>query len=246
MFSFEGFVRVNTFLAGAYRLVLLNLLWLATTVLGLGVLGFGPASYALARYVDRWFRLGEEPPVVPAFVAAVREHFWRSAALGWVYLGAGAVVVTNLYGSTSWTVRVLNLVALGVLAVSLSYAFSVLAALDVRTVRETVAASLMVGLGSLHLTIIGGAAVLVTASLLYRFALPVLALLGAALPAAAVGVVTRVVYRDLEEEPGQPSRRLAPLPGTTTVGDDADRGHHTTAARTRVARRVPEREEHPA
>lgn len=205
MFSFNGFVRLNDFLTGVYRVAYLNVLWIVTTVLGLGVLGVGPASYALASYVDRWFRLGEEPPVARTFFAAAKERFWPSVLTSWIYLGAGAVILTNLTGSPSWYVRVLNLVALGVLAVSLSYVYSVMAALDLPTIRGRVAASLMVGFGSLHLTVLGAVAVAVAVSVLYRYALPLLALFGVGIPAVAVGVVTRFVYKDLalvpEENP---------------------------------------------
>lgn len=247
MFSFEGFVRVNTVLTGAYKLVYLNLLWLVTTVAGLGVLGVGPASYALARYVDRWFRLGEEPPVTRAFFAAVREQYGRSVIVSWIYLAAGTVILTNVFGATSWYVQMLNVVALVVYAVSLFYVFSVMAALDLRTLRETVAASLMLGFGSLHWTVLGGTAVLGAGYVLSQHALPVLGLLGAALPAAVVGFVTRVVYRDLDgESPVARTTHLAPEPGAVPAGLTASGDLITTAARARVVRRLPSREDNPA
>ncbi|WP_125776476.1 YesL family protein [Antribacter gilvus] len=215
MFSFQTFVRVNTVLAGAYRLAYLNLLWVVTTVLGLGLFGVGPASYALAAYVDGWFRLGLEPPVARTFFAAALGRFWPSVLTSWIYLAAGAVVVVNIVGTESWAVRVLNLGALAVLAVSLSYVYSVMAALDLPTIRGRVAASLMIGFGSLHLTVLGALVVGLVVSVLYGYALPLLALFGVGIPAAAVGAVTRYVYRDLAQVPDQ---ALATEPGAVAAG----------------------------
>src|SRR5699024_5348920 len=47
MFGFEQFLTLNRWLTGFWRLAWLNILWILVTVLGLGVLGIGPASYAL-------------------------------------------------------------------------------------------------------------------------------------------------------------------------------------------------------
>ncbi|MBD5785402.1 DUF624 domain-containing protein [Cellulosimicrobium terreum] len=231
MFSFEGFVRLNTYLTGAYKLVYLNLLWVVTTLLGLVVLGVGPASYALARYVDRWFRLGEEPPITRAFFAAVHERFWQSVVVGWIYLAAGAVIVTNVFGASSWYVQALNVVALVVYAVSSFYVFSVMAATRYRTIRETVAASVLIGFGSLHLTALGGTAVIAATYLMTRYALPVLGLLGVALPAAAVGLVTRAVYKELEEE----GSTTTPRPQTHHLATEPDLAKEPAAVPTGAA-----------
>jgi len=221
MFSFDGFVRINTFLVGVYRVAYLNLLWVATTTLGLVVVGIGPASYALTKYVDRWFRFGETPPPARTFWRYARERPVRSMTVSWILLGAGAVIVTNVFGSSSWYVQALNVVALVVLAVAASYVYPVMVATDVDTIRQQLAAALMLGFGSLHCTVLGATAVGLTSWALWQFALPLFVLFGAGIPACAVGLVTRVVYRDLTDpstgaEPRtvltrrRPGRRTAP------------------------------------
>ncbi|WP_165367370.1 YesL family protein [Phytoactinopolyspora endophytica] len=203
MFSFETFVRINSFLANGFRLMYLNLLWLVTTAIGLVLFGAGPASYALAKYVDRWFRHGEQPPMTRTFLAYVRERYWRSTVVGWIYLGAGTVIVTNVFAGWNWYVQMLNVFALVAFTVSLFYVFSVMAALELRTIRDTIAASLLIGFGSLHWTVIGGTAVFALTFLMSQQALPLLILFGVAIPAAAAGLITRVVYRDLEPTASQ-------------------------------------------
>lgn len=199
MFSFEGFVRLNTFLLAFYRVAYLNLLWLGVTVLGLGVCGVGPASYALARYLDGWLRGGATPPPARTFWRYAREQVWPAMAVSWILLGAGAVIVTNLFLATSWYVQVANVGALAVLGVAAAYVYPVMAATDLPTIPRRLAGALLVGFGSLHWTILGTTAVGLTCWLLWQFALPVLVMFGIGIPAFAVGLVTRTVFRGLSD-----------------------------------------------
>lgn len=200
MFSFEGFVRISMFLRGVYRMAYLNLLWIAATALGLVIFGIGPASYAVAAYVDRWFRFGETPPVTRTFIAHLRTQYWRSAAVGWILLGAAAVVITNIFAASSWMLQFANVLALVVIAIIAAYVFPVMAATEVRGIHRQIAAAALLGFGSLHWTIIAGAAVAATVWLLAAFAAPLLVLFGVGIPATAVGVVTRIVFGQLAAE----------------------------------------------
>lgn len=200
MLSYEGLVRLNHLLSGFYRLIWLNLLWIATTVIGLGIVGVGPATYAFAKYVDRWFRLGELPPVAATFRGYVTERRWRPVLISWVLLGVAAVIGVNLLSVSNWYLRVANLLALVVLAVIAAYVYFVLAALDVTTIRSTLSAALLLGLGSLHWTIIGTTAVAALYWLMYRFAALLLPFVGIALPIAVVGLIVRGVFGRLAAE----------------------------------------------
>lgn len=200
MFSYEGFMRINTFFTGAYRIVYLNLLWFVTTIAGLVVFGFGPASYALASYIDGWFRRGDQPPMTRTFFASVRTEFWRSAATGWIILAAGAVIVTNVFASTSWYVQFANVIALFVLFVAAAYVFPVAVATDQIALHRRFGAALLIGFGSLHWTIIAAAASLGAVWLLYTFALPLAPFFGLVVPTTAIGLITRSVFSQLVED----------------------------------------------
>jgi uncharacterized membrane protein YesL len=173
MLSFEGFVRINTAATAVYRLVYLNLLWVATTVLGLVVIGFGPASYALA-----------------------------------------------VLQAADGTVRALNVVALVALVIVAAYVFPVMAATEVTSVPRQLASALLLGLGSLHWTVLGGAVVGVTTWLMWHVATPLLVLFGAGIPALAVALVTRIIFRPLVESPELPGR-TAHHPLDTPVTEQA-------------------------
>ncbi|MGO1227077.1 DUF624 domain-containing protein [Brachybacterium sp. AOP42-E1-35] len=198
MFGFEQFLAINRKLTGFWRLAWLNLLWVAVTVLGLGVLGVGPASYAMAKYLHRWFRHGETPPSTRAFFRYALELRWRPVLVGAVLMGAGGIIAVNLMSLTDWYLRAANLLALGVLWIIAAYVFTVLAALDVKGLRAQLTSALLLGLGSLHWTIIGTTVVVIGHALMLRFAVPLLALFAVALPAAVFAAISVRILRDLE------------------------------------------------
>ena len=216
MLSYEGLVRLNHVLSGFYRLLWLNLLWIATTVVGLGIVGVGPATYAFAKYLDRWFRLGELPPVAATFRRYATELRWRPVLVSWVLLAVAAMIGVNLLSAANWYLRMANLLALVVLAVIAAYVYFVLAALDVTTIRSTLSAALLLGVGSLHWTILGTTAVAVLYWLMYRFALPLLPVVGIALPMAVVALIVRSVFRQLAEAEAEDTAAVnAPARGRT-------------------------------
>ena len=237
MLSYEGLVRLNHLLSGFYRLLWLNLLWIVTTVVGLGIFGAGPATYAFAKYVDSCFRLGELPPVARTFRRYVTELRWRPVLLSWVLLGVGVVIGVNLLSVSNWYLRVANLVALVVLAVIAAYVYFVLAALDVTTIRSTLTAALLLGVGSLHWTIIGTTAVTALYWLMYRFAAPLLPVAGVALPMAVVGLIVRSVFRQLAEadaEDAAGAALVADAAGAALVADAERAAARPTGQRAEV------------
>jgi len=218
MFSYEGLMRLNAFLTGVYRMVYLTLLWLVTTLAGLIIFGLGPASYALAAYIDGWFRLGEQPPMTRTFFQKARAEFWRSAAMGWVIIVAGTIIGTNIFVASSWELRFANVVAMFLLFIAGAYVFPIAVATDQRAIHRRFAAAFLVGIGSLHWTIIAAAATVGWVWLLYSYALPVLPLFAMVVPATAIGLITRSVFRKLAADTADgDDASLAPTPqGITT------------------------------
>lgn len=198
MFGFEQFLALNRWLTGLWRLAWLNVLWSLVTALGLGVLGLGPASYALAKYLDGWFRHGETPPVAPTFLRSALELRWQPVLTGLALSGAAVVILVNLVSLPDWYLRAANVAALGLLWIVGAHVFIVMAALDVTGLRDRIVGALLLGIGSLHWTIIGTAVVVLAAALMLRFALPLLVMFGAVLPAAVFAAISRRTLRDLE------------------------------------------------
>lgn len=196
MLSFEGFMRIDAFLRSVYRLMYLNFLWLVTTLVGLVVVGVGPATYALARYMDRWVRFGETPPPTRTFLAHLREQPLRAMRVSWILLAAGTVILTNVFLAPNWYLQFFNILALVVLGIVAAYVYPLMAATDLATTRQLLSGALMVGLGSLHWTILGASASAGTLWLMWQAAPLLAGVFGIGVPALAVALVTRVVLRE--------------------------------------------------
>ncbi|WP_114855791.1 DUF624 domain-containing protein [Brachybacterium sp. YJGR34] len=199
LFSFESFATLNHWLGAFWRLIWLNLLWTAVTVLGLVVVGIGPASYALARCLDGWLRRGEPAPTARSFFRHAREQGFRPVVMGWLLLGAGTVIGVNLVSLSDWYLRAANLVALAALLLITAYVFFVMAATEVVGIRRQVVTALLLGLGSLHWSVLGGTAVALVYLAMFRFAMPLLFLLGAVLPALLVALILRSAWRGVAD-----------------------------------------------
>ena len=199
LFSFEAFATLNRWLGGFWRLILLNLLWTAVTLLGLGLFGIGPASYALATYLDGWFRHGRTPPTIRTFLRDARERLGAAVAMGLVLSAAGVVIGVNLLSLSDWYLRAANHSALIVLLIIGAYVFFVMAATEVRGLHRQIGGALLLGIGSLHWTIIGALAVAIAEAFMLRFAVALFPLLGAVLPFLAVALILRPVLTDLDQ-----------------------------------------------
>jgi uncharacterized membrane protein YesL len=210
MTGYQNFLRLNEILTGLFRLMWLGILWIAVGIVGFVVLGVGPASRALAGYLDLWVRRGQTPPVARTFWQLARSDMRRSVLISWVLLGASAVIAVNLMSVTNWYLRAANIGAFGVLVLIGAFVYFAMAALEVTGIRDLMASAVLLGIGSLHLTIIGAAAGGAVLWLLTRFALPLLPLLGVSVPALLVAYIVRHALRDLEPaaadgHPGAPA-----------------------------------------
>lgn len=91
----------GTFSARAYSffdtllwIACLNLLWLAFTALGVGVLGVGPAT-AAAQILVRKRARGEAAPLVRGFAVAYFQHFAKANALAVPAMAVAVALVMN-------------------------------------------------------------------------------------------------------------------------------------------------------
>lgn len=225
LFSFEQFATLNRWLGGFWRLIWLNLLWTAVVIAGLGVLGLGPASHALAAYLDRWFRHGETPPPARFFWRSLRTQGREPMLMGAVLLAAGAVIGVNLLSLTDWYLRAANLLALAALLMIGCYVFFVQAALDVPGIRRQITTALLLGIGSLHWSILAATGVALAWALMLRFAVPLFPLIGIALPAVAVATILRSALPTpstptpaRREDASVP--RPAPIPGRASTSPE--------------------------
>lgn len=197
MFSFEGFQRVDRTLRAGFRLIALNLLWCLTIVVGLGVFGFGLANYALARYLDGWCRLGQTPPVVRSYLKFLTERVGQSMLVGALLIAGVMVTTTNILTASMVAIQGLNAFTLAVIVMVGAYVFPLMAASDITSVPGLLRGALFIGWGALPWTLLGGAFVVALTLAIWSLGPAIALLLGAAIPATTIGLITRVVFGPL-------------------------------------------------
>ncbi|MEH7415673.1 YesL family protein [Neobacillus drentensis] len=96
-------METSSILGGIYKLMdwisklaLLNLLWIASTILGLGVFGFFPSTVAMFAVVRKWMLGEEEVSIVKTFWASFKMEFVKSNLLGVFVVAAGLVLYADL------------------------------------------------------------------------------------------------------------------------------------------------------
>lgn len=176
MFSIEKLIKINDAMIGMFKVLYLNLLWGAFTLLGLGVLGFGPATYAMSKYLDQWLRLKNHPPITKSFWQYYKERFWQANAIGWLCLAAFGIVTVNLFMVKNGTLRLVNVAFLLLFVIAFMYIFKVMVAIKFDRIYEIIRGAFLLGFGYLLQTLIA-VAVLVVAYLLAAAFVPVLLVL---------------------------------------------------------------------
>lgn len=200
MATLDKMTKLNDYLSGFWKIAYLNLLWFAFSLLGLFLFGIGPATYAMTKYYDRWFRLKEEPPVFQTFWQYYQERFKQAVAISWIQGIILAVLVFNIFNVTAWFLQVTNVLMLVIFLVGSTHLYNVMAALTYETIREIAQASMMMGLGYLHYTIILWTIVLGVYYLLSITYSSLLLLFGIGFMGAAIAFTGTRIIADFESD----------------------------------------------
>ncbi|TDL73654.1 DUF624 domain-containing protein [Rhodococcus qingshengii] len=79
-----------------WRVILVNLYWVAFTILGLGIFGFFPASIALFTIVRKWLRKEIDLPVWATFKQVYFKEWKRSNGIGLVFYSIGLFLFVDI------------------------------------------------------------------------------------------------------------------------------------------------------
>lgn len=118
--------KINSIFTSILNLVYVNILWVLFTLLGLGVFGIGPSTYALVSICRQWIR-GNSVPVFKTYWQYYKENFKESVIISWIYLFVGFVLVVDLLTVTNWYLRVALLIVGCIYLLSLVYIFPIMA-----------------------------------------------------------------------------------------------------------------------
>lgn len=174
--TLEKINKINDFLLGMFKLIYLNILWLATTTLGLVVFGVGPATYALNKYLDQWLRLKNEPPLTKSFFKYFFERYWQACSLGVLTAGTLAIVIINLFNSKVYLIRLVNMLFAFLLLIGFTHLFKLMAATTFKKATELIRGSVLLGFGYLLQTVVAWAIVIGSYLLVAKF-VPILDLI---------------------------------------------------------------------
>lgn len=198
MFSIERLSKFNEYLMSFWKLVYLNLLWILFSLLGLGVFGVGPATYALSKYLYGWLYFKDEPPVFKSFWIAYKEGFGQSLLLSWLVMGVSYIVIVNLFNVQQWYLQVANVLMLLIIAVGSLHLFNVMVALNDQSIREIIRSSMMIGIGYLHYTIITWTVLIAFYYLLSSYFPSLLILFGTSFIYFGIVFVGKIIIKDIE------------------------------------------------
>jgi uncharacterized membrane protein YesL len=158
-----------------WRAILVNLYWIAFTILGLGVFGFFPASIALFTIVRRWLRKDCDLPVWATFKQVYFKEWKRSNGIGLVFYSIGLFlfvdiriaeqVMTGIFASF---LLIILYILVFVLLLAVGNFFSLYVHYELST-KEYVKQSFLFTLTGLPSTIFIGVGLLVIGMLLIRF-----------------------------------------------------------------------------
>ncbi|WP_164544032.1 YesL family protein [Jeotgalibaca ciconiae] len=201
MKSLDKMNKVNDYLIGFWKIIYLNGLWLVFSLLGLGIFGVGPATYAVTKYCFRWLHFKEEPAVFQSIWKYYKEAFKQSVLVSWVLIAIFTILIVNLFNVTEWYFQVANIFMFVMAIVGGTHIYNVMVALRFKNLREITRASLMMGIGYLHYTIILWTILIGTYYVLSSIYPSLLFLFGTGFTIFLITFVGNVIVKDFEEEP---------------------------------------------
>ncbi|MEK3854143.1 YesL family protein [Cytobacillus sp. FSL H8-0458] len=143
-----------------WRVILVNWCWFAFTVLGLGVLGFFPASAALFAVVRKWMRNDGEVIVFRTFKDAYFKEWKRTNVIGLVFYVIGFFLFIDLRiidqfmtGFLGNFLYIFLSILVFVLLIAVSYFFAIYAHYELSN-KEYIKQSFLYALTSLPSTIL--------------------------------------------------------------------------------------------
>jgi len=146
--------RFNEICIRILQLVYLNLLWMAFSLLGLVLLGIGPATLAMFTVIRHWIRGKKDIPIFSTFWKAYRENFIESAMLGILYFAVGVVLYVDLLFVESFILRTFIIIVSFIYLVSLCYIFPIMAHYDLKNVVHKLKYSVLFGISYLQYTLL--------------------------------------------------------------------------------------------
>ncbi|ENH97735.1 hypothetical protein J416_04196 [Gracilibacillus halophilus YIM-C55.5] len=79
-----------------YRFAYVNILWMAFTIVGLGIFGLFPATVTMFTFIRKWLMGESDVPIFRQFWSTYKNEFLRSNMIGLVFYFFGLTILLNL------------------------------------------------------------------------------------------------------------------------------------------------------
>lgn len=119
--------KVNQIFTTILKLVYINFLWWLFTLLGLGIFGAGPSTYALVSIMRQWIRGNTSIPTFSSYWKYYKESFKESVVISWIYALIGYVLVIDLLYVSNWYLKVFFVIISLLYFLSAVYIFPLMA-----------------------------------------------------------------------------------------------------------------------
>lgn len=117
---------MDTFIQGVFsgfhwflRIVKLHVIWLVAVLSGFGIFSLFPAVTAAFGVASEWIKGNEDTSIAKLFLKEFRRHFWRSQAIGYLFLAVYAVLYIDIRLFLTFGPSVLLYAMLAILSVLL-------------------------------------------------------------------------------------------------------------------------------
>lgn len=157
-----------------WRVVSINLCWIAFTILGLGIFGFFPSSIALFTIVRKWLRKETDVSVWKTFSQVYFKEWKRANGIALVYYAIGIflfidlrIVMELMTGALSTFLIVFFSVLFLFLFLAMGYFFALYSHFEL-TVKDYIKQSFIFSVTSISSTLWIGAGLLVVGFLIFK------------------------------------------------------------------------------
>jgi len=131
----------------------LNVLWVASTLMGGIIFGIGPATIALLAVQKEIILGNDDVAVFHLFKNTYKSHFKKASITGLIYIFVGIVLVTNIYATQNYIARVFFLLVGFFYLISLTFIAPVALEFNLPSLKEQISASVIIGFSYLHYTL---------------------------------------------------------------------------------------------
>ncbi|WP_152657902.1 YesL family protein [Oceanobacillus sp. CFH 90083] len=151
----DGYYR---FAVWVTRFAYLNLLWIAFSLLGLGLFGLFPATASMFAVVRKWVQGEKDIPILAVFWKSYKREFLKINVLGYILAAAGYVMtmefqILRTQEHIAYTIASFAIIGLFLLlAVIMLYIFPVFAHFQLRSL-DYIKWALLIGIGHPLLTV---------------------------------------------------------------------------------------------